>query len=196
MLESQTPKSRRRRHGRNEIFLFTMASIPQGFDVVGIENGSNGRNCEQHLICGQFISKSDFLYCKWAVQKIDGEDEAVVKVFKLASDGHVGCHVGYLPRRLIKASRDESGKKDAGQKYDGIWLKIVSDLRLSNNSSERARSHRNMGMLHCHVCNEPFLVGNDPFETTINLPKPTEEEKQSTDFLPSDHDTDSSVEAD
>lgn len=167
-----------------------MTSTPKGIDVVGVENGSNGRNCEQHPICGHFVATYDYLYCKWAVQTIDGQDEACVQVFKLASDGFAGCHVGYLPRRLIKSSRDKEGKKDGGKAYDGVWLKVVSDLRLSANTSERSRSHRNCGLVHCHVCDDSFLAGKNPFETKINIPKPTqEEEKESGGFLPSSGDS-------
>jgi hypothetical protein len=65
-----------------------------------------------------------YLFCKWAVQKFDSDlPESCVQVFKLAADGHVGCHVGYLPRHLVGASRNkEDGHKDGGKSYDGVWL--------------------------------------------------------------------------
>jgi hypothetical protein len=68
-----------------------MVSSPQGIDVFG-----------------HFVVKDDILYCKWVVQKFDSDiPEACVQVFKLAPDGHVGCHVGYLSRHVIKASRSK-----------------------------------------------------------------------------------------
>jgi hypothetical protein len=152
-----------------------MASVPQGIDVVGVDNGSNGRNCEHHSVCGHFVMAGDFLFCKWAIQKFDDDTpESCVQVHKLADDGHVGCHVGYLPRRLIRASRvstDGKKKKDGGKKYDGLWLKVINDLRLSDNVSERARSHRNYGMVYCHVVDDEWLLGKNPFEETIEIPK-------------------------
>jgi hypothetical protein len=87
------------------------SSPPQGIDVVGVDNGSHGRHCENHSICGHFVKADDFLYCKWAVQKFDDTPESCVQVYKLASDGHIGCHVGYLPRCIIKASRNKTEER-------------------------------------------------------------------------------------
>jgi hypothetical protein len=150
----------------------TMAGrTPQGIDVVGVDSGTNGRHCERHPVCGHFVKAEDFLFCKWAVQKFDLDvPEACVQVFKLAADGFVGCHVGYLPRRLVKASRDKDGEKDGGKSFHGVWLKVVSDLRLSDNSAERARSHRNFGIVYCHVVDEDWLLGKDPFEHKVQIP--------------------------
>jgi hypothetical protein len=150
-----------------------MASNPIGIDVVGVDHGSNGRHCEQHEICGHFVAKNDKLYCKWAIQKFDSDEpESCVQVFKLASDGHIGCHIGYLPWRLVKGSRDKATReKDGGKSFDGTWLNVVNDLRLSDNTAERSRSHRNYGILHCHVSNEEWLVGKNPFNQFIIFPE-------------------------
>jgi hypothetical protein len=151
----------------------TMTSTPQGIDVVGVDSGLNGRHCENHTVCGHFVKANDYLYCKWAVQKFDlGEIESCVQVHKLAADGHISCHVGYLPRRLVRASRDKAdGEKDGGKSYDGLWLKVAQDLRLSDNSAERARSHRNYGIVYCHVAKDDWLFRKNPFEVAINIPK-------------------------
>lgn len=170
----------------------TMASTPKGIDVVGVDNGSHGRSCTQHSICGHFVVVDDKLYCKWAVQSFNDEidaPEACVQVYKLAVDGNIGCHVGYLPRRLVKASRNKKGERDGGKSYEGTWLKVVKDLRLSENSSERSRSYRNCGILYCHVANDTYLVGKDPFETTIQIPQ--EEIKDASQFnMPSSPESD------
>jgi hypothetical protein len=155
------------------VALGTMTSTPQGIDVVGVDSGSHGRHCENHTVCGHFVKANDYLCCKWAVQKFDsGELESCVQVHKLAADGHICCHVGYLPRRLVKASRDkDDGEKDGGKRYDGMWLKVIQDLRLSDNSAERSRSHRNFGIVYCHVAKDDWLLGKDPFEVAIQIPK-------------------------
>ena len=94
-------------------------------------------------MCGNFVKADDYLYCKWAVDKFDSDIlESCVQVFKLAADGLVGCHVGYLPRRVVKSSRNKEGKKDEGKSYNGMWLQVTSDLRLSDSSAERSRSRR------------------------------------------------------
>jgi hypothetical protein len=156
------------------VALGTMTSTPQGIDVVGVDSGSHGCHCENHTVCGHFVKANDYLYCKWAVQKFDsGELESCVQVHKLAADGHICCHVGYLPRHLVKASRDKGdGQKDGGKRYDGMWLKVIQDLHLSDNSAERARSHRNFGIVYCHVAKDDWLLGKDPFEVApIQVPK-------------------------
>lgn len=156
-----------------------MSSLnPRGIDVVGVDNGSHGRSCTQHPVCGHFVVVDDKLYCKWAVQCFDEEGdvpEACVQVHKLALDGYVGCHVGYLPRRLIKASRNQNGEKDGGKSYEGLWLTVSKDLRTSDNSSERSRSYRNCGILHCHVANDSYLVGKNPFDNKIDIPESMKE---------------------
>jgi hypothetical protein len=136
-----------------------------------VDNGSHGCHCEHHGICGHFVKAEDFLFCKWAVQKFDDAPESCIKVFKLATDGHAGCHVGYLPRCLIKSSKNKDGTKDEGKGYDGVWLKVVQNLRLSDNSAERSRSHQNFGIAYCHVVHDEWLYGKDPFEIKIKIPK-------------------------
>jgi hypothetical protein len=54
---------------------------------------------------------------------------------------------------------------------DGLWLKVVKDLQLSENSSERSHSYRNCGIVYCHVANDEWLVGMNPFEKLIKVPR-------------------------
>jgi hypothetical protein len=86
------------------------------------------------------------------------------------ADGHVGCHVGYLPRRLVRASRDKNDEKGGGKSYEGMWLKVIKDFQTSNNLSECSQSYRNFGLVHCYVTNDLYLVGKDPFQTAIVIP--------------------------
>jgi hypothetical protein len=139
-----------------------MASLDdevQGVDVIGVDNGMNERNCTQHPICGHLVKEGDKLFCKWEVQKFeeDEEPQGCIQVFKVGLDGLATCHVGYLPKRLLK--------KEQGKVYHNAWLRVIQDYRLSDNSSERQRSHRNYGLLYCHVINNnPRYCGKNPFE--------------------------------
>jgi hypothetical protein len=145
-----------------------MMSTPKGIDVVGLDNGSHGRNCTQHPICGQFVVETDKLYSRWAVQLFAEKKtpESCIQVYKLARDGHVGCHVGYLPRHLVMSSRD----KDGGRSYDGLWLTVKKDLPESENLAECACSYHNHGIVYCHVAKDEWLVGKNPFEKCIEMP--------------------------
>jgi hypothetical protein len=86
----------------------------------------------------------------------DGYEE-VVKVFKIEKDGMANCHVGYLPRRLFK--------KHGANKFDSLFLRVVDDLRTSPNSADRARSHRNHGMVTCAIIhNNNRYTGKKPLD--------------------------------
>lgn len=89
----------------------------------------------------------------------DDEDgmEEVVKIYKVERDGMANCHVGYLPRRLFK--------KHGAKSFDALFLRVDIDLRVSPNSSERARSHRNYGMITCGIIrNNPRYNGRKPLD--------------------------------
>jgi hypothetical protein len=40
-------------------------------DVLGLDNETNGRLCEQHDCCGHHVRTSDVLYCSWQLQAVD-----------------------------------------------------------------------------------------------------------------------------
>lgn len=127
-----------------------------GVDVVGLASDSDGRSCNLHTFCGHYVGLHDVLICKWSVQTFKDEPEVCVRVFLINRDGLPACHVGYLPKRLLK--------KNEGREYDKMVLQVTDDLRLSDNASERSRSHRNVGMVHCtNVSNHPDFEGKDPF---------------------------------
>jgi hypothetical protein len=91
----------------------------------------------------------------------DDEDndglEEVIKVYKVSKDGTAGCHVGYLPRRYFK--------KHGAKKFDHVFLRVVTDLRQSANSLDRARSHRHHGMVVCQqIKNNSRYNGKKPLD--------------------------------
>jgi len=59
-------------------------------------------------------------------------------------DGSQACHVGFLPRRLVK-------QKD---KFMNKMAIVVEDLRESDNTQKRRRSHRNVGAVVCRMLDE------------------------------------------
>lgn len=109
-----------------------------GVDVVGCDAGDNGRNCTSHEVCGTHIRLDDLIIFRWEVVPIEGDLEEVVKAY-LIRDGTQGCHIGFLPRRLLK-------QKD---KYVNKMATIVEDLRCSENAQKRRRSNRNKGIVYC-----------------------------------------------
>jgi len=52
-----------------------------------------------------------------------------------------------------------------GKRFDGMWLRVVRDLRTSSSRAEHERSHKNYGMVYCHVIeHDAHYVGVNPFE--------------------------------
>jgi hypothetical protein len=130
-------------------------------DVVGLQSETHGRSCDVHMCCGHHVGVNDKLVCIWQVQQIDERTNAaleeVVQVHKIGRDGLVTCHVGYLPKRLFC--------KHGSKRFDLMFLKVKHDLRCSDNSHERQRSHRNYGMVLCDIIrdNDKYNSHN-PFE--------------------------------
>lgn len=126
-------------------------------EVVGLENSEDGRSCEQHDCCGQFIRKNDKLVCQWAMQCINSNTpQAVVRVFSLHNDGLQGCHVGYIPKRYFP--------KFGVELFNLMYLRVITDYRYSDNKMERHRSHYNYGMVLCEIIkNNEKYNGHDPF---------------------------------
>jgi hypothetical protein len=51
------------------------------------------------------------------------------------------------------------------------WSKVVADLRISDNSAKRFRAHQNFGLVYCHVADDDWLLGKDPFKVKIKIPE-------------------------
>lgn len=115
------------------------ASLIPGVDVVGCDDGDGGRSCATHDVCGQYLKVDDVLVFRGEVITAEGgEVEYVLKAYVIRS-GSQACHVGYLPRRLLRLSAA----------YENKMTTVVEDLRKSDNSQRRRRSERNKGIVRC-----------------------------------------------
>lgn len=52
-----------------------------GVDVVGCDEGTNGRSCISHEICGKYVQTGDILVFRWEAVPTDAGIEEVIKVF-------------------------------------------------------------------------------------------------------------------
>jgi hypothetical protein len=130
-------------------------------DVVGLQSETHGRSCNDHMCCGHHVGVNDKLVCIWQVQQIDERPNApleeVIQVHKIGRDGLVTCHVGYLPKRLFC--------KHGSHRFDLMYLKVKHDLRCSDNSHERQRSHRNHGVVLCDIIKDNVKYNShNPFQ--------------------------------
>lgn len=127
-----------------------MPTHPQGIvvDIVGIEESSRGRSCEQHAVCGNNLIL-DCVVCLRKVQIVNdlGHEEKAVAAYWV-SDGVDLCRVGFLPRQFIKHAA----------KFDGKLAQITEFLAESDSPSCRRLSHRNRGM-----CRAAVITGGQEF---------------------------------
>ena len=117
--------------------------VYRDIDVVGCDEGSNGRSCLNHDVCGTQIQVGDIFIFRWAVVPVENEIEEVIKVF-IIRDVSQECHIGYLPRRLL-IQKDNFKNKMAV---------VLEDLRRSNNAQKRRKSLRHKGIVVCRMLDE------------------------------------------
>lgn len=142
-------------------------------DVIGVDNESDGRSCTSHAICGHFVTINSILVCKWAVQEFGEGPEECVQVWRVSpQDGLANCHVGYIPRRYFK--------RNTPKEFENLVLEVSEDLRISDNSHERQRSHRNYGLVVCNIIRgNPHFEGKRVFEGEPFVFPPTEDTNES-----------------
>jgi hypothetical protein len=78
-------------------------------EIVGTEVGDQGRSCEEHPNnCGEVLAE-DMVVRPWKVQiQIEGREETAVAAYWV-TDGVDRCHVGFLPRHMVKQARCYDG---------------------------------------------------------------------------------------
>ena len=64
-------------------------------DIIGCNDGDNGRSCAYHVVCGTNLHIGNVLIFRWAVIPINDEAEEVIKAFVIR-DGSQACYVGFL----------------------------------------------------------------------------------------------------
>jgi hypothetical protein len=110
--------------------------------------GSRGRSCEHHAICGNNL----ILDCVVRLRKVqivadDGHEETAVAAYWV-SDGVDLCRVGFLPQQFIKHAN----------KFDGKLAQITEFLAMSDSPSCRRLSCRYRGM-----CRAAIITGGPEF---------------------------------
>ena len=109
-------------------------------DIVGLTKSSNGRSCERHGVCGEYVMVGDVLILHKCVVVIDGVSEAAVSASKII-DGASSCRVGFIRRNLINFAQD------------GMIIKVETLYEYSESAHDRRRSHMNGGMTLCVILN-------------------------------------------
>jgi hypothetical protein len=114
-----------------------MSFHPTGItvEIVGTKSNSQGRSCEQHLVCGSVLKEDDVVRIRKVQVIVDGEEEPALAVY-LVSDGVDSCRVGFLPRHLLKHSKN----------YDGLLAQVIEVYsKESASPTSRRKFHHNNG---------------------------------------------------
>ena len=105
-------------------------------DVYGLKEGSRGRSCECHDVCGSVV-EIDTCLRFLAVQIMANNKEETAIAAYWVTDGVDRCRVGFLPRYCVKHKAD----------FDGKLAQVTKLLWNSSNKETKSKSHRNRGVI-------------------------------------------------
>ena len=105
-------------------------------DVYGLKEGSRGRSCECHDVCGSVV-EIDTCLRFLAVQIMANNKEETAIAAYWVTDGVDRCRVGFLPRYCVKHKAD----------FDGKLAQVTKLLWNSSNKETKSKSHRNCGVI-------------------------------------------------
>jgi hypothetical protein len=113
-----------------------MAMVRDG-EIYGVLNGTNGRSCVTHLICGEHLNAGDLIrFRSMVVDDVDGAPESAIAAVRIL-DGTETCIVGFLPRSIVNRR---------GADFIGEFAQIIELYAHSENPVLRRKSHQNFGV--------------------------------------------------
>jgi len=107
-------------------------------DIVGTTMSCQGRQCEEHEVCGVVLQEDVVVRLRKIQLMVEGKEETVIAVYWV-TDGVDRCRVGFLPRHM--AYRHAA-------RYDGALAQItrvLSDDPTICDSAERRMFHKMRG---------------------------------------------------
>ena len=115
-----------------------MGDIRDG-ELVGLGQGSNGRSCTEHEVCGVQAMVGTIFKIKLCVLMVNGNPEEALKAVALFKDGEVymeGCTIGFLPRAMVTGFKDKYLNKTC----------VILEMYMDNDSKHKRRmDNRCMG---------------------------------------------------
>jgi hypothetical protein len=105
-------------------------------EIVGLADGSNGRKCSAHLVCGRQIAPGNLVRLLPTVIVNElGQNEYAIGV-RIVKGGRDSCLVGFIPREF-HAFRTL---------YENKYAQILELLANSKNSEHRRKSYKSKGL--------------------------------------------------
>ena len=106
-------------------------------EVVGLEDGSSGRSCSMHAICGSTVHPDKHLkICSTYTLNLKQKKIPALGVYALcANTAEVTCLVGYLRRHKLRHTAE----------YEGQYIIVTEMLKESEDSSKLAYNNAHKG---------------------------------------------------
>ena len=109
-----------------------MAHHPRGMtvDIVGTEQPGNGRSYKEHAICGSVLEEDSVVRIRHVQVTVHGLEKPALTCFWV-SNGIDQCHVGFLPRNLVKH----------WQSFEGRLAQVVEVYSRDSDSTQKKRKY-------------------------------------------------------
>ena len=153
-----------------------MAQHPWGhmIKIFGIESPTNGRSCEEHVVCGSVL-QDDIVVRLRKVQVVieDKEETAIAAVW--VSDGVDRCRVGYLPKFHVKHWK----------LLEGALAQIIEVYHEDSDSpTKRQKHHKNSGCAVAALISPPITsaIPSSPMKSPSKKRKIQQEQEEEKGF--------------
>ena len=147
-----------------------MAQHPWGrtVEILGIESPTNGRSCEEHVVCGSVLQDDVVVRLRKAQVVIDEKEEAAIAAFWV-SDGVDRFRVGYLPKFHVKHWK----------LLEGALAQIIEVYHEDSDSpTKRQKHHRNSGCAVAALISPPITSAIPPSPTkSLSKKRKTQQEQ-------------------
>ena len=121
-------------------------------EIFGIESPTNGRSCEEHVVCGSVLQDDVVVRLRKVQVVIEEKEETAIAAFWV-SDGVDRCRVGYLPKFHVKHWK----------LLEGALAQIIEVYHEDSDSpTKRQKRHRNSGCAVAALIPLPLLLQFPP----------------------------------
>ena len=116
------------------------------YKVIGLNEGTIGRSCMHHQVCGQVVAEGDVLRQKKSVANYEGTLMETIK-YVLVCNSFEQCTVGFMPKGNITA--------DIVDECRDQFVQVIKLYGKSDNPEERNKDSIHKGVALCKQT--PFI---------------------------------------
>ena len=162
--------------GFHRCIICNMAQHPWGrtIEIFGIESPTNGRSCEEHVVCGSVLQDDVVVRLRKVQVMIEDKEETAIAAFWV-SDGVDRCRVGYLPKFHVKHWK----------LLEGALAQIIEVYHEDSDSpTKRQKRHRNSGCAVAALISPPITsaIPSSPMKSPSKKRKIQQEQEEEKGF--------------